>query len=277
MARPLSPTEKAQAKRIWPRLNVSNVVVTGEATQQYNCLAWTLGITNRWVWPWGSRNATKAEFDALYRGFGFASSGTGPLAAFGLNLNSMTHGSISGPGHGPRWESKCGAWLRIQHGLGELEGGSLYGNVCGFYNKRGVVVAATAVSKMAPMNKLSKIEVEALKRKFDAVPRELRSAFNKAYAEWRESWDHPLIVVSSDPTTRTHSTAFIELVALGPQILPLLIEKLTKPDEFFALQAVDRLLRPEAIVTVDVEDPAALEGEQARALETIRRWLALET
>jgi hypothetical protein len=30
-----------------------------------------------------------------------------------------------GPGHGPRWESKCSGWLRIQHGLVKMGGGSL--------------------------------------------------------------------------------------------------------------------------------------------------------
>jgi hypothetical protein len=36
----------------------------------------------------------------------------------------------------------------------------------------------------------------------------------------------------------------LELITLGPEILPLLMGKLTDPDEFFALVAVDRLARP---------------------------------
>ena len=134
MPRSLTAEEKEKARTVWPRMNVDSVVVTDEATSRYNCLSWTLGITTSWTWPWGSRNATKGEFAALYRDYGYAPSSSGPIAAFGINANSMTHGSISGDGHGPRWESKCGAWLRIQHGLAEMEGGNTYGNVQGYYS-----------------------------------------------------------------------------------------------------------------------------------------------
>src|SRR5260370_11090895 len=137
MPRPLTPQEQAHARAIWPRMNVAAVVVTGNATKQYNCLAWTLGSSASWLWPWGQRIVTKAEFDVLYATFGFFPAANGPVAVFGHNLNDMTHGSISGPGHGTRWESKCGQWLRIQHGLGEMQGGVLYGNVLGFYARSG--------------------------------------------------------------------------------------------------------------------------------------------
>ena len=71
MPRPLIDQEKALARQWFPRMNVDGVVVSDEATRRYNCLAWTLGITSSWVWPWGSRNTTKTEFDAFYRGYGF--------------------------------------------------------------------------------------------------------------------------------------------------------------------------------------------------------------
>ena len=281
MARPLTPQEKAQARQVWPRLDVHSVVVTDEATRRYNCLAWTLGFADRWVWPWVGRNATKADFDALYRSFGFQSAASGTIASFGLNLSSMTHGSISGAGHGPRWESKRGAWLRIQHSLSELEGGQLYGDVVSFYGRgatitgRSKTTSGTGQSMVAL--KLSKEEAKFLKSRLDAITPELRESFEKAYQAWKRTWDHPFIVVSSDPSARTQTPAFLELIAMGRDILPLLMEKLLDPDEFFALQAVDRLLRPEAIVVHDFESGTALAGEQARALETVRRWIALET
>ena len=135
MPRGLTAQERIQAKQFWPKMNVAAVVVTGAATTRYNCLAWTLGITTSWIWPWQKPNVAKIDFDGFYVAQGFVPAATGPIAVFGLNPNLMAHGSISGPGHGPRWESKCGAWLRIQHGLAEMEGGSLYGNVLGFYTR----------------------------------------------------------------------------------------------------------------------------------------------
>jgi hypothetical protein len=261
-------------------MNVGAVVVTDNATSQYNCLAWTLGISTSWIWPWGARNATKAEFDALYRNYGFIPAGAGPIAVFGLNSNAMTHGSISGAGHGSRWESKCGAWLRIQHGLAEMEGGSLYGNVLGFYAKSASktfeVQEVTARLSAMKTEKLSKADLQFLKRRVQQVSPELKERFQKAYQAWKEACQHPLIVISSDPASRTQTPAFLELVALGSEIMPLLMEKLTDPDEFFALQVVDRLIRPEFVVSKEIDDPAILLGEQGRAIATVKQWIRRE-
>jgi hypothetical protein len=268
-------------------MNVDTVVVTDEATARYNCLSWTLGITTSWFWPWGSRLATKVEFDLEYRRFGFSPAGSGTIAAFGLDLNLMTHGSISGPGHGPRWESKCGAWLRIQHGLGEMEGGSLYGNVLGFYRQAALMVADLQLTNlrlqtllkaqtMKEVISLTAEQLDYVKARAGQVDRQLKERFEKAYAAWKATWSHPLIVVSSAPAARAQTVEFLELIALGPEILPLLMEKLTDPDEFFALVAVDRLARPEFQVTHELDDEAVLLGEQGRAIETVQRWVQIE-
>src|SRR4051794_15423465 len=120
MARSMTSAEKQRFRRYFPKLDVDQAVVTAERSTVYNCISWTVGVTNRWLWP----GSSIADFDALYRGFGYVLSTDGPIAAWGLSTSSMTHGCISGPGHGPRWESKCGADLRIQHGLNELAGAS---------------------------------------------------------------------------------------------------------------------------------------------------------
>jgi hypothetical protein len=258
-------------------MNVATVVVSANATTQYNCLAWTLGITTSWIWPWSAPNVTKVEFDAFYQSHGFTPAGAGPIAVFGLNLHAMTHASISGPGRGPRWESKCGAWLRIRHGLAEMEGGTLYGDVVGFYSlsMAGTLEPQEALAKIGSMKtgKLSKAELTFLKTRVQQVSPELRKRFAEAYRNWREACDHPLIVISSNPVTRTQTPEFLELISLGAEILPLLMEKLADPDEFFALQAVDRLLRPGFIVSPQPDDPAVLLGEQGRALETLKQWI----
>ena len=130
MARPMTAAEQQRFHGYFPNLNVSQVIVTDNATATYNCIAWTVGVANRWLWP----GSSLAHFDTFYRGYGFIRSGNGPIAAWGHSTSGMAHASISGPGHGPRWESKCGGDLRIQHGLNELAGG-LYGRVLAFYTK----------------------------------------------------------------------------------------------------------------------------------------------
>ncbi len=109
-----------------------------------------------------------------------------------------------------------------------------------------------------------------------AVDKDLRRRFEKAYAAWKSTWSHPLIVISSAPAARTQLTEFLDLIALGREILPLLMEKLTDPEEFFALVAVDRLTRRELQVSRERGDEAVLLGKQGRAIETVQRWIQAE-
>jgi hypothetical protein len=46
MARAMTPPEKATFKGYFPNLNVNAAVVTDNATPVYNCISWTVGITN---------------------------------------------------------------------------------------------------------------------------------------------------------------------------------------------------------------------------------------
>ena len=50
----------------------------GPYTSTYNCLAYALGHTDRWIWPWGSSNPTDSEVDnyMAYLGYSNASWGT---------------------------------------------------------------------------------------------------------------------------------------------------------------------------------------------------------
>jgi hypothetical protein len=77
MARPMTAAEQKRFQGYFPNLNVGQVVVTDYATGAYNCIAWTVGISNRWLWP----GSSLAHFDTFYRGYGFVRSGNGPIAA----------------------------------------------------------------------------------------------------------------------------------------------------------------------------------------------------
>ncbi len=273
MARNLTPSEKLQYKSAFPNMNVDAVLVTAEATPTYNCLAWTLGITNSWVWPWGGRNATKAEFDALYRGYGFTPSTSGTIAAWGIALNSMTHGSLfSYPFN--KWESKCGAWARIIHSLPEMEG-TTYGSVQYYFSKRTAfqTIMDDMNSEFSEKNRLSEFELEVLQKEIQKLPSTVVAEFETKYDRWKKTWQHPLIAVSSNPGDRANSIEFLELVSMGKAILPLLINKLKNPEEFFALQAVDRLLPGTIQISRDFDDDLNLLGEQGRALETVKLWV----
>lgn len=273
MTRPMTSAEKLRFKGYFPGLNVDAAVVSGEATGIYNCISWTVGVTDRWLWP----GPTLQQFDTFYRQFGFARAGNGPLSAWGHSNSGMTHGSISGPGHGARWESKCGPDLRIQHGLSELEG-STYGRVLAFY-ARSLALAAPAV-KILEAKKIMKPTTTgkdrtALKEIASGASAETKKAYQAAFIAWKRSWFEGGLAISSDPHSRTVGKEFDALVALGPAILPLVVESLTDPENFFALQIYDALQPDQKlIVQFEPDDERILAGEQGRAQEVVRQWIA---
>ena len=79
MSRPLTPAEQQRFKGYFPSLDVTRAGATDNATHVYNCIAWTVGITNAWIWP----GPTLASFDAFYSRHGLHRAGNGPVAVWG--------------------------------------------------------------------------------------------------------------------------------------------------------------------------------------------------
>jgi hypothetical protein len=272
--RPMTPAEKQRFKSYFPNLDVNKAVVTDNVNPVYNCISWTVGLTNRWLWPGNSI----AHFDTFYRGYGFIRSSNGPIAAWGQSTARMTHGSISGPGHGRRWESKCGGDLRIQHGLNELAGGS-YGRVLAFYRRdrtipaRFELMAADVMREKLKKSYLSKAQEKLLRAQIDEVSNDVHAVFDRAFRAWKATWFAGGLAISSDPHTRAVGKAFDDLIALGPVILPLVIEQLADPDNFMALQLYDAIQSDHnLIVQYEPEDERMLEGEQGRAKRVVEVW-----
>lgn len=270
MARSMTPTEKTTYKGLFPKLDVDAAVVTDGDTPVYNCLAWTLGITDRWIWP----GASAADFDRLYGQYGYRRANNGPIAAWGQTQSQMTHGCISGSSHGPRWESKLGRLLRIQHGLSELEGAA-YGKVQFFYDKSLAAVPPSSNRTATLMDelRLTDADQQALAAEINEIVPSLLKRFEKLYAAWQKTWSRADIALSSDPSAVRHSTEYLALAALGPQIIPLIVERLSKEDEFFALQLYDAVQENPALIISLHSDERVLGGEQLRAMETVKRYL----
>lgn len=276
MARLLNTSEKQRFQRLFPNLDVDKAVVTGEASPVYNCISWTVGITDRWLWP----GTSLSHFDVFYRGFGYVRSGDGPIAVWGHSQTDMTHGCISGQGHGPRWESKCGGDLRIQHGLSELAG-SGYGRVVAFYRQSLLVEAVFAnlseetMTTKTPKPAITASQKKTLRELQAAVPAARRMAFDEAFEAWKETWFSGGLAVNSNPHARAVGQEFDALVALGPEILPLVVAELTDPENFMALQLYDAIQPDQRqIVQFAPEDERILEGEQGRARRVVQAWLA---
>jgi hypothetical protein len=275
LARNMTPAEKQSFRVLFPNLDVDRVVVTGEVSAAYNCIALTVGFTDRWLWP----GSSIAHFDTFYHNFGYVRSGNGTIATWGRSLSNITHGCVSGPRHGPRWESKCGGDLQIQHGLQELIG-SHYGRIVAFYRKRHSVQTSNAPTLEDSMKEqilkptLTTAQKNALRQERSQFPAELRAAFDTAFDAWKSTWFSGGLAISSDPGSRAVGKEFDTLIAMGPAVLPLVVEKLVDPESFMALQLYDAIQPDEhLIVQYGPEDERILEGEQGRARRVIQAWL----
>jgi hypothetical protein len=270
----MTPTEKQTFRAAFPNLDVDRAIVTAEVSAIYNCIAWTVGFADRWLWPGGSIT----HFDTFYQGFGYIRSGDGSIAASGRSMGDMTHGCVSGPGHGPRWESKCGSNLRIQHGLHERVG-SHYGRVVAFYRKSRLVGGTYASTLEEGMkgnssSSLKSVQKRALREERSHVPADLRAAFDAAFDVWKSTWFSGGLAMSSDPGTRAIGKEFDALIAMGPAILPLVVEKLSDSGNLMALRLYDAI-QPDnhLIVQYGPEDERIVEGEQGRARRVVQTWL----
>jgi len=107
------------------------------------------------------------------------------------------------------------------------------------------------------------------------VPERVRATFTQAFAAWKKGWFSGGLAISSDPHTRTVGKEFDTLIALGPAILPLVVEALADPENFLALQLYDAIQpNDQLLVQFEPDDERILEGEQGRAQRVVQAWFA---
>jgi len=112
----------------------------------YNCIAHTIGVHDRWVWP----GAAVADFDRLYGSSGYrrmakldygVSASYNKIVLYGKVYSGgrieCTHGALQSTNG--TWTSKLGAGPLIRHTRPEMVGGPSYGRPIFVYvrNRRG--------------------------------------------------------------------------------------------------------------------------------------------
>lgn len=116
--------------------NLKLFTIKGPATGNYNCISWSVGITDQWLWP----GYTVAAFDSFYASYGWKPSANGDreyqkrkVALWGFASDDCTHGSRETSDCD--WhESKCGPQERIKHDRFQMQKGS-YGDIIKYYEK----------------------------------------------------------------------------------------------------------------------------------------------
>ena len=275
MIRNMTPEEQDFFVSVFPSLNADlQPRVTGEATPfelpgAYNCIAWTVGIDNDWINPKQSVEA----WDLFYAAYGFEQADAGTIAVWKSGCN-FTHGSVANAAHGFNWESKCGESLRILHENPELIS-QAYGNVFMYYarseNADTALPTASTAPKTPAMNENQKAILlhDAVKTVNPAV----REEFNHWFDAWKLTWAQGAMAFSNDVRDRSAAYSYKKLVDMGPEILPLVVEKLANPENFIARQLYDDL-QAEASQRVSIEPGVHRNhGEKFLARQTVDAYL----
>jgi hypothetical protein len=132
-----------------------------------------------------------------------------------------------------------------------------------------VLLVQLALVPDAAADQISIEQRSRLDAEIAGVPAEVRTSFDELYRDWRRTWERPDILVSSNSKAVKDSDEFRALASLGPKVLPLIVDKLLQPSEFFALQLYDTIER-----RPNLHEENRDLGEQKRALATARRWLS---
>lgn len=284
----------------FPSLRPSSVLVLGESTKQYNCIAWSLGLTYAWINPPSPLSTFNALYNTAansvhspYSGLGWqANSNWNTLAAvspsaiidgWGLDATDMTHGSRlmqSSDLTTATWTSKVGSSLLITHDRQGLVG-SDYGSILTSFARVQPVPPAMAVAlaerheQMMLPEVFSAADRDALEAAVDGVPAATKEEFETLYAQWVQAIDERL-AFSSDTRDSARLPEFAKLVALGRRILPLVVERMvhTPQLDFWLTVLYDALQRDEMLrVQYTADDPNQFEGEQSRAVRSAKLWL----
>ncbi|RJR13103.1 hypothetical protein C4588_01305 [Candidatus Parcubacteria bacterium] len=270
LERPMTQGEKSRFKMYFPKLDVEKAVVSGEATPVYNCISWTAGVTDEWCWPPSMYPGVseKEAFDKFYASYGFKPAPEGGEVARWRNTDGLTHGSVSGPGHGPRWESKCGQDLKIQHDKNELES-DVYGWIDSYYTK------TEEASPVRDKMKISDNVKAEIKSRADRVSSKVKNKFNKLYSEWQTFRKDPVVQFSSNPKDYCKTGAFDEITKMGISAIPLLMEKMSGGD-FFCLQALDVIVKNNSEKVGDkisLKPEEVSNSEQNKSILIMDKWI----
>jgi hypothetical protein len=133
------PEVEQEEREFFP--NLGGFKVTDRKTLQYNCIAWSVGITDRWIWTevdsvYGDKDGqvSVSDFDRFYAAFGYTISDDcqpeyqkRKIALFVNEAGEPEHAARE-MHDGGWWESKKGGLERIVHQLEDMRGRT-YGTV----------------------------------------------------------------------------------------------------------------------------------------------------
>lgn len=117
-------------------------------------------------------------------------------------------------------------------------------------------------------------EKEVIAQAVKEVP-ELQQQFDTLFNQWIENWEtNPETLLSSSTQDAKELEEYPQLLAMGKEILPLVVEQLLDEKNFVGLVLYDELQdNPDCKIVYDYIDPIWMEGEANRAKRTVKLWV----
>jgi len=260
----------------FPNLKADDAIKTAPASATYNCISWSGGITNTWIWPpnpgnpWYDTNPLTA-FDKFYGNNPSRYSGAMTYTRTGATVDNSVvdlwasggvykHASVKKPGndhpHGYDWESKPGGLMRTLHPRYALRGND-YGDVSNYYKPTGTYAGTSSQaiggltfeeSIKRGLTILEKVDLsgdEKAKQSnlIENIPEKVKQEFNAKYEAWKETWDDPSLIFVSNPRMFTQSKQYEEFLSYSKEqdkaIWPLLFQRYEQGDNLVKEPLID--------------------------------------
>ena len=125
------------------------------------------------------------------------------------------------------------------------------------------------------MYTLTMTDNEKIKKLASKVPDSIRSRFSILVDKWNFAIDHnPKTRYSASTYSYAGLPEFNSLKSMGEQIIPLIMERLINPSDFYLLVLYEAVQNDSnQKITYKNGDFHILEGEQNRAIRCVKKWL----
>lgn len=137
---------------------------------------------------------------------------------------------------------------------------------------------ADSVQRFIDIHRLTRKDKITVQNKINTIkiPNNIRSRFNSLFPKWEHFINTELrIIYSNELEDRKQSEYYSQLLQMGKEILPLVIEKMFNEKYFYAIILYDDLQKNDPRLCYRVEDRTIVEiiaGEQTRAARTVLKW-----
>lgn len=243
-----------QLHRQFTHLKSNQTYITGLQNSYYNCIAWSLNFTDRWINP----PVSQSDFKKLYESYGYEeanSDGTIDLY-YDSSSNSCTHAARFNEAD-QSWESKLGIDYRIEHGRYDLIKNNAsergYGKVFTSFKKSSLMKNITIPQKQV-LSKKEKILCQSLICQYSQQRfLELEQLFNN----WKQLWWKGPFQYISDTKKLTQTEEYNQLNQ-NDDLLPYIIYKLTDEDNFPAVHLLKNRLNIQLENHIDIQSQAVI-------------------